>query len=448
MGATEKYFLAYQQRWLADTSRIKIWEKSRRIGATYVQAYEDVRDAATDIEKVYFSSADDSAAAEYIDYCRHWAKVLNIVATYLGEVLLDEEKDVLARKISFANGHCINAMSSNPKRFRSKGGKIILDEFAWHDNQRGMWAAARPAITWGYPLRILSTYNGKGNLYHQFVEQTRRKELDWSLHATPIQVAVAEGLADRILGRPLTPEERAAWLESERLSVADDDTWRQEYCCDPIDEATALLTYDCINACACDGLETPLDDTTGDLYLGVDIGRKKDLTVMWILERTGPALTTRLVKVLSKTKFARQRSQLYEFLRHPRLRRCCMDATGLGMQLAEEAREAFGGYRVEPCTFTPAVREELAYGLCAAMEDRKLWIPAHKDIREDLHSVRKIVTSAGNVRLDVNASANVDSHADRFWALALAVHAADTAKGKVHVVSGLARLTRKILGSL
>ena len=31
------YFLPYQQRWLDDKSKIKIWEKSRRIGATYVQ---------------------------------------------------------------------------------------------------------------------------------------------------------------------------------------------------------------------------------------------------------------------------------------------------------------------------------------------------------------------------------------------------------------------------
>ena len=41
----QKYFLPYQQRWITDGSRFKISEKSRRIGMTYAQAYEDVRDA-------------------------------------------------------------------------------------------------------------------------------------------------------------------------------------------------------------------------------------------------------------------------------------------------------------------------------------------------------------------------------------------------------------------
>ena len=46
-----EYWLQYQKDWLNDDSLIKFWEKSRRIGATYVQSYEDVRDCVT---KKYF----------------------------------------------------------------------------------------------------------------------------------------------------------------------------------------------------------------------------------------------------------------------------------------------------------------------------------------------------------------------------------------------------------
>ena len=57
-------------RWINDNSKVKIWEKSRRIGATYVQSYEDVRDCVyKTVPAVWFSSADESAAREYIDYC-------------------------------------------------------------------------------------------------------------------------------------------------------------------------------------------------------------------------------------------------------------------------------------------------------------------------------------------------------------------------------------------
>ena len=58
------YFLPYQERWLADRSRLKIAQKSRRIGWTYVQSYEDCRDAvrADGGMDVWFSSADQSAS--------------------------------------------------------------------------------------------------------------------------------------------------------------------------------------------------------------------------------------------------------------------------------------------------------------------------------------------------------------------------------------------------
>ena len=86
----KSFFLPYQLRWLNDKSKVKIWEKSRRIGATYVQSYEDVRDCVYKrVPAVWFSSADESAAREYIDYCEQWTKLFNVAAKSLGEVIID-----------------------------------------------------------------------------------------------------------------------------------------------------------------------------------------------------------------------------------------------------------------------------------------------------------------------------------------------------------------------
>ena len=63
-----KYFLPYQIAWLLDSSPFKIWEKTRRAGMTYVQSYEDTLDAISGKWDVWFSSADDTAAREYILY--------------------------------------------------------------------------------------------------------------------------------------------------------------------------------------------------------------------------------------------------------------------------------------------------------------------------------------------------------------------------------------------
>lgn len=73
-------------------------------------------------------------------------------------------------------------------------------------------------------------------------------------------------------------------------------------------------------------------------------------------------------------------------------------------------------------TFSSKVKETLAYPVRGRMEDRKLRIPYKPEIRADLRAVTKETTAAGNIRFTAERSDN--GHADRFWALALAIHAA------------------------
>ncbi len=428
------YFLPYQQRWLDDNSQIKIWEKSRRIGATYVQSYEDVRDCINKkVPSVWFSSADESAAKEYIDYCEQWVKLFHASAKQIGEVVIDNEKDIKALVIEFSNGRKIHALSSNPKGFRSKGGKVVLDEFAFHNNAEELWKAARPCITWGYPLRILSTHNGQNCLYYKFLEQTKKGKLNWSHHKTPIQLAVSEGLVDRIYQRKTTLQEQEAWLKNEEENCFDEYTWLQEYCCIAVDESSAFLPYDLISSCELEDILKPLEEIQHEFYVGVDVGRKKDLTVIWVLEKIENIKYTRMVVELAKMPFAQQEEILHNILKHKLFRRDCQDDTGIGMQMAESTQFKFGKYRVEGVTFTNRVKEDLAYNLRTEFENRTVFIPKAHEIREDLHSIRRITTSSGNIRFDAEHSQN--GHADRFWALALALHAAGSGSGEINIAT-------------
>lgn len=429
------FFLPYQMRWLKDNSKIKIWEKSRRIGATYVQSYEDVRDCVyKKVPSVWFTSADESAAREYIDYCKKWVKLFNVVAEDLGEQIIDSDKDVKAYVIEFSNGTKIHALSSNPNAFRSKGGKVVIDEFAHHKNPVEMWRAAKPCITWGFPLRILSTHNGQTSLFYKFIAQVTKGILKWSLHTTPIQLAVKEGLVDKIFGRKTTKQEQEQWLEEQKRDCFDEYTWLQEYCCIAIDEACSFLPYDLIATCEMPDVLKSLEDLKGDLYVGIDIGRRKDLTVVWCLERFENSKYTRKVKVLEKTPFHIQYEIISDILKHPKLRRCCIDSTGIGMQLAETAQRDFGKYRVEAVMFTNKSKEEMAYNLRINFENKSVFIPPEHDIREDLHSIRRIPTKAGNIRFDSDSS-EVNGHADRFWGLALALIACSVPFSPVEISS-------------
>jgi phage FluMu gp28-like protein len=444
------YFLPYQLLWLNDSSQIKVWEKSRRIGATYVQAYEDVRDVVSgNVPAVWFSSADESAAKEYILYCSQWTKFFDKSARDLGEVVLESDKSIKSFAIEFANGSRINALSSNPKAFRSKGGKVVLDEFAFHNDAVALWKAAKPVITWGFPLRILSTHRGKQSLFYKFVESIKSGKLNWSLHTTTIFDAVEQGLVDKIYKRKTTKKEKEEWLKEQEENSFDRSTWLEEYCCVPVDETTAFLSYEQIFSIERDDI---LDSSGSflashnNLFIGVDIGRKKDLTVIWIAEEIEKFLFTRKIIELERTPFKQQREILFAYLSLPNFRRACIDATGLGMQLAEDAQDRFGKYRVEPITFTGKTKEELAYNLLRLVEDKQIFIPPDKNIREDLHSVRKITTASNNIRFDVQHS-EVTGHADRFWALALCCYAAKGSSHPIFIKSKIKRQSYEIIQS-
>lgn len=447
MSALSTYFLPYQIRWLQDKSRLKIDEKSRRIGMSYVQSYEDTLDAARSDKPldVWFSSADESAAKEYILYVAQWARILNIAAQDLGETVISKNDDIKALTVQFATGKRINALSSNPKAFRSKGGKLVLDEFAFHADQEAMWKAARPIITWGFPARIISTYNGKGNRYYRMVSEARKaiaegRKPQFSLHTTTIVDAVNDGLADRILGRKLTEAERQAWLDAERESCGDDDTWQQEYMCNPIDEASAWLLWELIVACESPdagpvfGNDVTIADfaavvrslkgVAGEFYLGWDVARIRDGSVMWLDQKIGDVAWSRVVVRLKKKSFAEQLAIFDMLMLLFNVRRACIDKTGLGMPIVEEAQRRWGEYRVEGVTFTSEVKQHLATHGKQMFEDKRVRIPVHRDIRDSHHSVRKVTTIAGNPRFD--ADRNESGHADEFWAHMLALHAAES----------------------
>ena len=425
-----KYFLPYQLRWLADDSLFKLDEKSRRIGMTYVQSYEDVRDCKkTKKLPVWFSSADESAAREYILYCEVWSQIFDVAAQSLGEITIDQKDGTKAFAIDYLNGSRINALRSNPKAFRSKGGKVVLDEFAWHDDQAALWMAARPSITWGYPIRILSTHNGKGCLYYRLLDEAKSKKAKgqktpWSVHTTDIYTAVQEGLADKILKRPLTEAERQAWIQEQHDTCLNEETWMQEFCCIPVDEATAFLPYDLIATIEDDAAGIPEKYAGGPCYVGNDIGRRRDLWVADVKEKVGDVYWTRERCILKGATFAAQDAELDRLMRTYKVARLCMDQTGMGEKPVEDAQRRYGAHRVEGVVFSGEVKLEMATTLKRTIEDRQLREPKDPQLRDDFHAVKKVTTVAGNVRFD--AERTEQGHADRFWAAALAVHAGST----------------------
>jgi phage FluMu gp28-like protein len=208
--------------------------------------------------------------------------------------------------------------------------------------------------------------------------------------------------------------------------------------CEPVDSATAFLPYELIQACEASGLLMTLaglaEIKEGELYGGWDVARKKHFSVIWLDHKLGDVRYARYILQMANWPFAKQKESLHAVMKLPRLRRLCIDATGMGAPIAEEAIAHYGAYRTEAVTMTGAIKEMLATELYTAIEDRRCRFPADQTLRDSFHSIKKFITAAGNVRFDADAT-DETGHADHFWAKALAEHAAKSNAGPVTVTS-------------
>lgn len=429
MTREQTYFLPYQQRWIKDQARLKICRKGRQIGLSYADSYDTVRKVAPKEAKlpVFVSSRDMVQAKQYLNYCKRWARVLNYAAEDLGEVLFDKDKDLTAFELRFGNSLSIYSLSSSPDAIAGKTGHIKLDEFALHKDQRELYRIAKPATQWGGQISIISTHRGTATVFNEIIRSIEEEgnRMGWSLHSIPIQTAVEEGIVERINQASGANETREAFLKRLRDECIDEEQWLQEYCCIPADDGAAFISFEMITACEDAGARKNFDyllDAKNPLYVGVDFGRKKDLTVIDVEEKVGDVMWERLRLELDRKSFTEQEHELWRILELPQVKRACLDATGLGMQMAERAKERFG-WKIEEVMFTGPVKEELAFPLRAAHEDRTLRYSADGKLRADLRGIKKETTAAGNIRF---IGESEDSHCDRFWAKALALHAANT----------------------
>lgn len=427
-------FLPSQARWIKDRSRLKLMEKSRQIGISWSTAYAaDERTAEVSAKfDQWVTSRDDLQARLFIEDCVRFAAVLNIVAENLGERIIDDEKKISAYVLRFANGRRIHSMSSNPDAQAGKRGGRVLDEFALHPDPRKLWSVAYPGITWGGSMELISTHRGSHNFFNQLIREIHEngnpKKI--SHHKITLQNALDEGFLYKLqqslpADNDIQEMDEAAYFDFIRSGCADEESFLQEYMCQPADDDAAFLEYDLIASCEYNAGEDweysyeQLAAARGRLYGGLDIGRTKDLTVLWVFELLGDVLYTRKIITLRNMSKPDQEKVLWPIM--ALLQRTCIDKTGLGIGWTDDAQKKFGEYRVEGVTFTGPVKEALAYPVRGRMQDKKMRIPYSPEVRADLRSVTKVTTAAGNIRFTAERSA--EGHADRFWALGLGIHA-------------------------
>jgi phage FluMu gp28-like protein len=484
-------FRSYQSGVFLDRrSGILILHWSRQIGKSYTLAAWAVDRLLTQLQTnstwlvTVLSNSRDNGA-EFVlkcqDVCNKLGMVLAKPAQPVGDAMVYNAQDDSAdlkyenmrmevRVTLTVDGHervgRIKVLAANPRTARGFSGDLILDEFAFHEDSNAIWEAAEPILSANpeFLCRIASTGNGKHNMFYRMASCRADDAKDGTFVTSTSGFKVCRvsrseawkqgvkiySLKDRT---PITPEQA-------RATAMDKRAYDQNYELEFNDENMCLLTHELIQQAERAGI--PIDEqqwspvsmarmwrAEGELSLGGDVGRNRDITVFAVLEKIGQ--TKRIIAMLRMAgmRLPAQQVQLDLVCALPKFRKACVDMTGLGLGLVEYAQEKWGDYKVQGVNFsttepindriraegrkaeTAKVTEIMATDLLAVFEEKsiEICVELDGDARDDMRKPEKITSPGG--RVSIAATRDEAGHADHFWAFALAVRAAGIDGGPV-----------------
>jgi phage FluMu gp28-like protein len=441
-------FLPYQQEWLKDGSRVRVAEKSRRIGISWTSAAELALDAASinGCDGWYIGYNKDMAQ-EYIRDVAWWSKQLCTVASNVEEsVFIDEDKEILTFCVRYASGFKVTALSSRPSNLRNKRGHIVIDEAAHHPDLQGLLKAALAILMWGGKARVdlISSHNGVESYFNQVLVDVRAGKRPYGVHRTTIDDALEQGLLKRIClvnGWEWTPAFEREWREDIFSQYGDGAD--EELLCVPSRSGGTYLHRGLIERAMVDGpvvvrwtppegfmswsevartahVEAWCQEALLGLlarlptnllhFFGEDFGRTSDRTVIAIGHLTqGLKRRVPLVIELLNVPFEHQKQILFFALdRVPKLTAGQLDATGNGAYLAEVAALKYGASRVIEVKLTDGWYAEHLPRLKNAFEEDRLELARDADHLVDLSALKVI---NGLPKLPAAKTKSVDGHA-------------------------------------
>lgn len=356
----EETKLDWWQAWyLSHDFPFLIVSKSRRIGWSFITALKGLINANDPNRFKYtkqFVSYSLDDAKEKISFAREF--YYSLPKRFRKKIVSDTKT---ALEFEDVGGRTRSRLISLPcKPPRGKGGDISLDEFAFHVKDSEIYTAALPVITRGGQIEIGSTpFGNSGKFYDLLTDEKtyslfKRVKLYW-WHSPALCKDVRKAIEEAPL---LTTEQRVEEFGTDLLveifkSMPLED-FQQEYENLFRDELSAFITLEMIQAC------TPLGDDEikefrtlddfilaydpkdhGDLYAGYDVGRINNASELTII---GYFPEQRIKAVLASISYKNvtfddQEKTLLKLMNELPVHRLAIDATGLGMNLAENLQK-------------------------------------------------------------------------------------------------------------
>ncbi len=442
-------FLPCQIEYILDESKILGVEKSRQVGITWCSGYKVVRRIfKSEVPQDHFwISKDEFTAKLFLSSILKWIQVFNEVANHKKEFKksLVDFKGVQVTRVKFPDGSNIYVLSSSIDAVVGKVGNFYVDEAAVHKDFKQLFDIALPCTTWGYTFTFFSTHRSKQNYFYKLIEKIRKGEIiGGNVIRITLQDVLDQGYIKRInakslllggdtyensldeSGKTITAEEK--FFNEKRANTSSEEIFQQEYMCIPADaDATQAVKEDDLSRIMFPQNELFQRPQAGKRYFaGIDIGRNRDLTVIWICEDVStsrePMFITRHVETMSKTEFTIQEKRIAETLQRWKPRHCMIDGTNVGAMIAENLEKRFSfceAVKITAVTKPRFISDLVSY---IRRDPISLKIPNSNDVWVDFLSVERYIDKNGKENFWI-PSHKEKGHGDRFMSMVLCLQA-------------------------
>ena len=416
------YLLAFQRRLANSVSRFVIALWSRQTGKGFTTSFIASRGAMTEPRSKWLIVAPtERQSLETLDKCKDWIKAANLTVADSEEEFdaLEKGSKIKAKIIELSNGSKIYALPGKPASLRGFTGYLVIDEFAFFEDQKEVWKAVFAVIV--NPMAsikrviVTSTPNGQGDMFHKLVDENflnpnPKRKVKWEVQKVTIHEAAKEWEAAGKLGTVVdetTGEERAKTAEEYVAEVREafdtPEAWPQEFECEFLDTTSNLFTVEMLNAAeSIDATEHGFDpDEPGEFYGGFDFGGISDPAVFWYAKKVGETIITRDVLVLKGLDTVDMLDACDS--RIAKCTRVSVDYTGPGRGFGDVAAKKYGEFdpdpkkflsgKIEKFTFTDPSKRDLftKFRLCFG-KIVTFFLPHADWIRADFRAMQMIVS--------------------------------------------------------
>jgi phage FluMu gp28-like protein len=287
---------------------------------------------------------------------------------------------------------------------------IVVDEAAFFHNDEAILRNILPPTlaTTGGTLIVSSTPWGKNTVFYQL-----NQDPDYEKHIVTWRDAVREGLYS---------EEFIEQLEKTRETQP--QVFKMEYEAQFIEEVDTWLSQDLLAKSCSEELEflSFESEQRGRFYVGVDLAERVDYSVAAIIRKKESRMDlihmhrfkrgASIASVIGYVKILSRRWRKVEAV--------YVDKTKHGDYVVQDMEEA-GVPNAEGVTFTRNTKQEMGQLLRQRMREGVFHMPFHRETLDELNVEKYELTKTGGISF----SHPDGTHDDMFWALALAVYAAE-----------------------